>query len=1237
MPKTDPGASAADDAATVLAKARASFAAYKGHVTRSAKVFDRQVKLVLGAEPTPQSVSALETAHNDFLTRYNKASAALDIFQDAAIAHGADDGRADDERDALYEDFEQVEEAFVDANARLSRQMRRAHAPAAAAAAPPAGGANNGFREAKGLKPQQLRCTDSHVALREWLRAYRCYYEQSKFDQTTDSCKHQYFYACLEPKLAMRVRPKATRTSAVLNPLEGDEDPTSLETLLRQEFEMFDSVFARRYKLLGRRHHKGIKLSDWWSQTRAEADECDLASLTPDLLLALILTAYCAVPEQQDELMKTDGTLENVLKAMYAFEKRCGDVKTTRGVDPTGTVAAARGGCQSCGGSCRPGDVCPAKGSACSYCGRKNHYAIVCRKKASDQANGVDKPPAPRPPARKPKKTEYKKAKERGESYSDKNKKPTSNSVTPRAPESSSTPTCAGTVSMKATPSIWLHINGEERTTRAMPDTGSCASIIRPDWVEDLGVEDEVDRTERPTLFNANGDDMVVVGTVSLHVKLATVRRPQTEARLRFLVCTNVEGVIIGWEDLIRLGIIAPNFPDPQVPRRLCNRCQTPTVAALSERPDMVSRLLASYKRVFDDSAIRTMKGPAMKIHLREGYVPKRVLTARQTPVHLRDGAEETLRATIESGVIVPVTEPTEWISPAFFVAKATPGKARLVTDYTQLNQYVTRPVHPFPSPIDVMRLIRPESRVFAKLDAYSGYFQIPLEPESSLMTTFILPSGKYRYTRAPMGLNASSDEFCRRTDEALAGISGVVKVVDDILVQGEDYEDLEKRLVQVLKACNAARVTLTRDKFIVGEEVKFAGFIISGNGVKPDPAKLRAIKDYPSPSNISSLRSFLGLANQLGLFHPDLARATDGLRHLLKKNVQWDWSTDVQNSFLRVKELLTSPACVQPYQTGRPTTLVTDASSLNGMGYVLLQDKHLIQAGSRSLNDAETRYAVIELEATAVAWAIKQCRHYLLGCPSFLVQTDHRPLVGTFKKDLASIDNVRLCRIRESLLGYNLQVEYLAGKKNVVADALSRFPIAAAVTPGDDVEEEEESDGLPEDPAIANFAKATAEDEELKALAGVIRARLRAAQLPPSHPARPYSSVLNELSLTPAGVILLDGHRMVVPKPLRSQLVRSLHAAHAGITKTLLHARSKYFWPHMTNDIRTVIDACEACQEHRQGLPFVPSVERKAASPMEAVSVDLMEVRGVKYLVMVDSFPLTQSSRSYGPQLRLR
>jgi transposase InsO family protein len=618
-----------------------------------------------------------------------------------------------------------------------------------------------------------------------------------------------------------------------------------------------------------------------------------------------------------------------------------------------------------------------------------------------------------------------------------------------------------------------------------------------------------------------------------------------------------------------------------------------------------------------------------MKIHLQDGYEPKRVLTARQTPVHLREGAEETLNAAIKSGVIVPVSEPTEWISPAFFVAKATPGKARLVTDYTALNRFVTRPVHPFPSPVDVMRLIKPESKVFAKLDAYSGYFQIPLEPESSLMTTFILPSGKYRYTRAPMGLNASSDEFCRRTDEALAGVDGVVKVVDDILVQAEDYDQLEERLEQVLERCRAARITLTKGKFYVGEEVKFAGFIITGSGIKPDPGKIRAISDFPAPTNISALRSFLGLANQLGMFHSGLAAATNDLRWLLKKDVAWSWTPEIHNAFLRVKELLSSEACVRPFQTNRLAELITDASSIHGLGFALMQDGFLIQAGSRSLIDAETRYAVVELEATAVAWAIKQCRHYLLGCRNFKVWTDHRPLVGIFKKDMASVDSRRLNRIRESLLGYNFEVEYLAGKDNVIADALSRFPVSAVTA--EDVPEDDD-DEFVDDPAIKAFAAATAADKDLQAVIGVLKARCPPSNLPPQHPARPYASVLDELSISSAGILVLRGTRIVVPKTLRPQVVRALHAGHAGITKTLLHARQRYSWPYMANDIKTVIDACEACQEHRQGPHFEPEVKRVASYPMEAVSVDLMEVKGTKYLVMVDrfsSYPLVKVVRT--------
>jgi hypothetical protein len=166
-------------------------------------------------------------------------SAALDCLVNAAIAAGDDDGRAEDERDALYAGFMKVEDTFIDANNRLFHQIRRAQAPAAAAAATaPTAGNQTSFRKAKALTPRELHCTDTHVALHEWVASCRCYYDASKFVQATDAIRHQFFYACLEYKLARRVRTAAMATSAILNPENGDPDPTLLETLLRTEFDM---------------------------------------------------------------------------------------------------------------------------------------------------------------------------------------------------------------------------------------------------------------------------------------------------------------------------------------------------------------------------------------------------------------------------------------------------------------------------------------------------------------------------------------------------------------------------------------------------------------------------------------------------------------------------------------------------------------------------------------------------------------------------------------------------------------------------------------------------------------------------------------------------------------------------------------------------------------------------------------------------------------------------------------
>ena len=178
-----------------------------------------------------------------------------------------------------------------------------------------------------------------------------------------------------------------------------------------------------------------------------------------------------------------------------------------------------------------------------------------------------------------------------------------------------------------------------------------------------------------------------------------------------------------------------------------------------------------------------------MRIELTKDARPVYCSAPRKVPVRFEAEAEATVKELLRKGVIAQVTEPTRWCSPAFFVPKPDGKRVRLVTDYTKLNEFVHRPTHPFPSSRDIMQSISADARVFAKMDAVHGYFQLALDDESSHITTFILPSGRYRYLRAPMGLSASSDEWCRRSDVIVSGLPWARKIVDDTLIWAPTWD----------------------------------------------------------------------------------------------------------------------------------------------------------------------------------------------------------------------------------------------------------------------------------------------------------------------------------------------------------------------------------------------------------------------------------------------------------------
>ena len=174
-------------------------------------------------------------------------------------------------------------------------------------------------------------------------------------------------------------------------------------------------------------------------------------------------------------------------------------------------------------------------------------------------------------------------------------------------------------------------------------------------------------------------------------------------------------------------------------------------------------------------------------------------------------------------------------------------------------------------------------------------------------------------------------------------------------------------------------------------------------------------------------------------------------LRELTKKNIAWQWLLEQQAAFQQVKEILCSDVIVRPFNPRMPTSVLTDASKLHGLGFALVQSDdtgwvYLIACGSKPLTPTQQRYAVIELEGLAIKWAIKQNNYYLRGMPHFDVITDHKPLRGIFAKPLHEITNPRLLRYREALNPYSFEVSWNAGKNHIIADALSLAPVLEAL-----------------------------------------------------------------------------------------------------------------------------------------------------------------------------------------------
>ena len=188
--------------------------------------------------------------------------------------------------------------------------------------------------------------------------------------------------------------------------------------------------------------------------------------------------------------------------------------------------------------------------------------------------------------------------------------------------------------------------------------------------------------------------------------------------------------------------------------------------------------------------------------------------------------------------------------------------------------------------------------------------------------------------------------------------------------------------------------------------------------------ARFRPIQEFLIPTNITELRSFMGLVNQLGDFTDQISFAALPLRDLMKHRSPFVWMPCHGGAFTAVKMALVSPPSLAQYDPSLPTVLHTDASRRKGLGFALLQQHgeqwRLVQCGSQFLKDSETCYAIVELELLAVVSAVQKCRLYLLGLSSFNVVTDHQPLIPVLNHyTLDMVEYPRFQRLKAKLSMY--------------------------------------------------------------------------------------------------------------------------------------------------------------------------------------------------------------------------
>ena len=614
---------------------------------------------------------------------------------------------------------------------------------------------------------------------------------------------------------------------------------------------------------------------------------------------------------------------------------------------------------------------------------------------------------------------------------------------------------------------------------------------------------------------------------------------------------------------------------------------------------------------------------------------------AYRTPLNKRKIIDKAIDEMLEAKVIERSQSP--WSFP-LVVVKKKDGSDRMCVDFRTLNKIV-RPVS-FPLPLidDILSLLG-DAKYFTALDLKSGYWQVQLEEDSKEKTAFACHRGLFQFNVMPFGLSNAPAVFQELMNIVLQGCEEfAMAYLDDVLIFSKNPEEHLRHIETIFERIRQHGLTLKLKKCaFFKEETEYLGFVISKDGVKPDPKKVEAIRDLPEPKSVREIRGFIGMCSYYRRFVPNFSKIAEPLIDLTKKYARFKWTSECQTAFDFLKESLTVVPLLAYPDTNKPYVLYTDASN-NCIGACLTQktddeEEKPIYFLSHKLSQTQTRWSTIEKEGFAIYYALQKLDHYLHNA-KFTIKTDHKPLKYILDSPM---QNKKIQLWALSIAGYNTQVEYIKGKENHCADLLSRIPFKKG-----EKEELQQSKSTPEDeeldiddrsleigainsneinprdftsshvdppgdvikpdidlPEDFNMVEEQQKDEEI----GKLKNRMNkgtATKAEQTHYFETEDGLLYYLSQPDSEDPRL---RLYIPQEMENIVIKQYHdqLGHMALDKTYDSMRLKYFFPNMYRKLNSYIEKCVTCQTASAKKPRPPLQETDIPPyPFAKMALDL-------------------------------